>query len=53
MNVLQVLDIPQAVALVLPRRVVLTGVDPEAFRWTRQAAELLGAELSFEKSFEK
>ncbi|MCZ6796122.1 MAG: prolyl oligopeptidase family serine peptidase [Planctomycetota bacterium] len=53
MNVLQVLDIPQAVALVLPRRVVLTGVDREAFRWTRQAAELLGAELSFEKSFEK
>lgn len=44
MNVLKVLDIPQAVALVFPRRVTLRDVDPGAFSWTQQASRLFDGE---------
>jgi dienelactone hydrolase len=40
LNVLRVLDIPQAAALVFPRVLVLRGVEEEAFAWTRRAALL-------------
>jgi hypothetical protein len=47
-NVLRVLDIPQAVALLFPRKVVLSGVRADAFRWTIDAAALFGAENPLE-----
>jgi hypothetical protein len=40
LNVLRVLDIPQAAALVLPRTLVLTGVEEGSFGWTKGAALL-------------
>lgn len=48
LNVLRVLDIPQAAALLFPRKVVLSGVREEAFRWTMEAAALFGSENPLE-----
>ena len=48
LNVLRVLDIPQAAALLFPRKVVLTGAREEAFRWTMEAAALFGSENPLE-----
>jgi hypothetical protein len=47
-NVLKVLDIPQAAALLFPRKVILTGARVEAFRWTLDAAALFGRESPLE-----
>jgi hypothetical protein len=44
LNVLRVLDLPQAAALVFPRPVRLTDVKPEDFEWTRRAAAVFTAE---------
>ncbi|MBI4607037.1 MAG: prolyl oligopeptidase family serine peptidase [Planctomycetes bacterium] len=41
LGVQRVLDIPQAVALAFPRKVVLLDVDEQAFAWPRRAAEAL------------
>ncbi|MGL5094457.1 MAG: hypothetical protein ACRDD1_02650 [Planctomycetia bacterium] len=46
MNVLQVLDMPQAVALALPRSVFLYDAEPAAWDWTKQAASLFGGDKS-------
>jgi hypothetical protein len=43
LNVLRVLDLPQAVALAFPRQVNLYNVAPEPFGWTRRAAALFAA----------
>jgi dienelactone hydrolase len=40
LNVLRVLDVPQAVSLLLPRRVFLHGVREADFAWAKQAAAL-------------
>ncbi len=40
LNVLRVLDMPQAVALALPRPVVLCGSDAKAWRWPAAVARL-------------
>ena len=48
LNVLRVLDIPQAVALLFPRKVVLKGAREETFRWTIDAATLFGRESPLE-----
>lgn len=40
LNVLRVLDIPQAVALLFPRRVHLPDTPPRGFEWTQRAAAL-------------
>ena len=48
LNVLRVLDIPQAAALLFPRKVILSGVREEAFRWTLDAAAIFGRESPLE-----
>ena len=42
LNVLRFMDVPQALALLLPREVKLKTDDFEAFAWTGTAAALLG-----------
>jgi dienelactone hydrolase len=49
MNVLRVLDIPQALALVFPRRVVLYDSDEAGFEWTRRAAALFEKDVFVER----
>jgi dienelactone hydrolase len=52
LNVLRVLDIPQAVALAFPRKVILYGADPAAWAWTEAVAKQLYADkapLQFRK----
>ncbi len=44
MNVLRVLDLPQAAALLFPRPVVLRDVSESDFTWTQRVAELFSAE---------
>lgn len=46
-NVLRVLDMPQAVALSFPRRVNLYETDIEAWSWPADAAKLTGADTSW------
>ena len=41
MNVLKIFDVPQALTLVYPRRVILYNADREAFRWSEDVARLL------------
>ena len=41
MNVLKVLDLPQAVALAFPRTVVLYNADEKRFAWPKQVAHHL------------
>lgn len=55
MNVLKVLNMPQAVALAFPRRVKLIGAREDAWSWTRQVADLFRADagvLEFMNSVE-
>lgn len=40
MNVLRVLDLPQAVSLVFPRRVILYNVESQDFAWTEAVSNL-------------
>jgi hypothetical protein len=49
MNVLKYCDVPQALALMAPRKVTLSGVDSTQFAWTRSIYNVMGAsqELTF------
>ncbi|HEY1377929.1 MAG TPA: prolyl oligopeptidase family serine peptidase [Gemmataceae bacterium] len=42
LNVLRVLDVPQAVALAYPRKVMLYGADADKWSWTAAAAKVYG-----------
>jgi cephalosporin-C deacetylase-like acetyl esterase len=42
LNVLRVVDLPQAVTLIFPRRVTIRDSDPEAWRWSESVAKLVG-----------
>ncbi len=44
-NVLRFLDMPQLVALALPRAVNLTGADPRDWEWSLKAAKLLEGKI--------
>jgi dienelactone hydrolase len=44
-NLLRYMDLPQALALVLPRRIVVHGSDAAAWQWTSRVAEILGTSL--------
>jgi dienelactone hydrolase len=44
LNVLRVLDTPQALALAFPRRVVLYDAEPNAWTWARDVARLYDAD---------
>lgn len=46
LNILRVLDLPQALALALPRTMELSGVNPDDWRWTREVARLYSVEPS-------
>jgi hypothetical protein len=46
LNVLRVLDLPQAVALAFPRKVILYDVDPAAWAWPETVAKQLYADKS-------
>jgi dienelactone hydrolase len=48
-NVLRFFDLPQLVALALPRSVNLTGVDPGDWDWSLKAARLLEGNITFSK----
>jgi hypothetical protein len=48
LNVLRVLDIPDAFGLVAPRRVTLIGADRAAFRRTQEIFERAGAKDALE-----
>jgi dienelactone hydrolase len=50
LNVLRVLDMPQAVALAFPRPVTLTGVDPAAWSWPAAVAKFYEGTLQFRKA---
>jgi dienelactone hydrolase len=42
LNVLRYLDMPQAIALAFPRKVIVYDSDPAAWEWTRSVAKLFG-----------
>jgi hypothetical protein len=44
LNVLRVLDLPQAVALAFPRKVILYDVEPSAWTWPETVAKQLYAD---------
>ena len=46
-NVLRFFDLPQLVALALPRAVNLTGADPSDWEWSLRAAKLLEGTITF------
>src|SRR5262249_11422289 len=46
LNVLRVLDLPQAVALAFPRKVILYDVEPAAWLWPEKVAKQLYADKS-------
>ncbi|PYV10263.1 MAG: acetylxylan esterase [Acidobacteria bacterium] len=46
-NALRILDLPQALALVLPRAVTIRGSERAAWEWTVQAAQVAGGTVSF------
>jgi len=48
-NVLRFFDLPQLLALVLPRAVDLTGADPGDWEWSLRAAKLLEGTITFTK----
>jgi hypothetical protein len=48
-NVLRFFDLPQLVALALPRSVNLTGADPGDWDWSLKAARLLEGTITFSK----
>jgi dienelactone hydrolase len=55
LNILRVVDMPQAVALALPRRVVIYDTMPDAWRWTDAVAKLYASGEGFKpfSAFEK
>jgi hypothetical protein len=53
LNVMRVLDMPQAVALAFPRSVVLHGADPEKWKWPAAVANFYDSPLQFKEPRKK
>jgi hypothetical protein len=49
LNVMRVLDMPQAVALAFPRQVVLHGANPDNWKWPAAVAKFYDAPLQFKE----
>ena len=48
-NVLRFMDMPQVVALVLPRKITLADANPSEWDWTVKTVNLAGGSISFSK----